>query len=256
PKQQVWATDVETGKARLLGDMGCEQEDCADIQISPDGQWAVWATKHHLWLAPVSGDKPARQLTELRGDESAPQWSPDSKHIAYVSDRRDHSFVAICDLSPERVRYLSPSADRDIAPRWSPDGRQLVFIRVSGTQNHLPVIPLRPRSWALWVVNAETAEAREVWHSSNEMNDSLPHFAEESLKFAATGKIVFCSERDGHNHLYAISTTGGKPMLLTPGDFDVEDVELTNDRSAVLYTSNQDDVDRRHIWQIGIMGGT
>ncbi len=69
PKQQVWAADVETGKTRLLGDMGCDQEDCADIQISPDGQWAVWSAKHHLWLAPVAGDKPARQLTELRGDE-------------------------------------------------------------------------------------------------------------------------------------------------------------------------------------------
>src|SRR5947209_7730959 len=64
PKQQVWAADVDSGKTRLLGDMGCEQEDCADIQISSDGQWAVWAAaKHHLWLAPVSGDKPARQLT-------------------------------------------------------------------------------------------------------------------------------------------------------------------------------------------------
>src|SRR5205823_7089944 len=38
PKQQVWAADVESGKTSLLGDMGCEQEDCADIQISPDGQ--------------------------------------------------------------------------------------------------------------------------------------------------------------------------------------------------------------------------
>ena len=47
PKEQVWASDVENGKARLLGDLGCEDEDCEDIQISPDGQWAVWSTKHH-----------------------------------------------------------------------------------------------------------------------------------------------------------------------------------------------------------------
>src|SRR5215475_13932022 len=78
PKQQVWAAEVDTGKTRLLGDLGCEEEGCEDIQISPNGQWAVWSTKHHLWLAPVVGDKPARQLTELRGDESQPQWSPDS----------------------------------------------------------------------------------------------------------------------------------------------------------------------------------
>src|SRR6185369_10238237 len=41
PKQQVWAADVETGKTRLLGDMGCGEEDCEDIQLSPDGLTAV-----------------------------------------------------------------------------------------------------------------------------------------------------------------------------------------------------------------------
>jgi len=39
-------------------------------------------------------------------------------------------------------------------------------------------------------------------------------------------------------------------MLLTRGDFDVEDVELTPDKTAVLYTSNQNDVERRHIFKI------
>src|SRR6476660_8934007 len=37
PKQQVGAAAVENGEARLLGDMGCEEEGCEDIQISPDG---------------------------------------------------------------------------------------------------------------------------------------------------------------------------------------------------------------------------
>ena len=86
------------------------------------------------------------------------------------------------------------------------------------------------------------------------MNDSLPPFAEESLKFTA-GRIVFCSEMDGRNHLYSIATSGGKPALLTSGDFDVEDVELSTDGGAVIYTSNQNDVERRHIWQVGIAGG-
>jgi dipeptidyl aminopeptidase/acylaminoacyl peptidase len=256
PKQQVWAADADTGKVRLLGDMGCEREDCEDIQISPDGQWAVWSgAKHHLWLAPVAGDKPARQLTELRGDEGAPQWSPDSKHIAYVSNRGDHSFIVIYDFSPERVRYVVPTTNHDGDPRWSPDGKQIVFIRTDGTENHLPLIPERTHPWALWLANAETAEAKELWHSTNEPNGSLPLFAGPSLKFA-NGRIVFDSEQDGRNHLYSISTTGGQPVLLTPGEFDVEDVEFTPDLSAVLYTSNQNDADRRHIWRVNVSGGT
>lgn len=252
PKQQVWAADVDTGKTRLLGDLGCEEEGCEDIQISPNGQWAVWSTKHHLWLAPVAGDKPARQLTELRGDESQPQWSPDSKHVVFVSDRRDHSFIAIYDFSPEQVRYVAPTAARDFAPRWSPDGSQIVFIRTAGTENHLPLIPKRPRPWSLWLADAQTAQAHQIWHSSEEMNGSLPHFATESLKFAAGGRIIFNSEHDGYSHLYSISNNGGRALPLTEGNYDVEDVELTRDKTAVLYTSNQDDIDRRHIWRVSV----
>src|SRR5215467_10890583 len=252
PKQQVWAADVDTGKTRLLGDLGCEEEGCEDIQISPNGQWAVWSTKHHLWLAPVAGDKPARQLTELRGDESQPQWSPDSKHVVFVSDRRDHSFIAIYDFSPEQVRYVAPTAARDFAPRWSPDGSQIVFIRTAGTENHLPLIPKRPRPWSLWLADAQTAQAHQIWHSSEDMNGSLPHFATESLKFAAGGRIIFNSEHDGYSHLYSISNNGGRALPLTEGNYDVEDVELTRDKTAVLYTSNQDDIDRRHIWRVSV----
>jgi dipeptidyl aminopeptidase/acylaminoacyl peptidase len=256
PKQQVWAADVETGKTRLLGDMGCEQEDCADIEISPDGQWAVWPAKHHLWLAPVAGDKPVRQLTELRGDESSPQWSPDSQHLAFRSNRADHSLIVLYDLSPARVRYLAPSAERDRAPHWSSDGKQLVFIRSGGAENHLPLIPQRPTPWAIWIANAETSEAHELWHSSQEMNGSLPPFAEDSLNFAAGGRVIFCSEQDGRNHLYSVASSGGQPVLLTPGDFDVEDVAMTQDKTGVIYSSNQNDVDRRHIWRVSAAGGT
>jgi len=251
PKQQVWAVEVETGKTWMLGDMGCAEEDCEDIELSPDGQTAVWVgAKHHLWMASLTDGKPARQLAELRGEEGEPQWSPDGKHIAFSSGRRDHAFIAIFDVAEQRVRYVAPSVDRDFAPRWSPDGKQLIFIRTPGAENHLPVIPVRAHPWAIWLADAATAEAHELWHSGKEMNDSLPPFASESLKFAADGKVVFCSEQDGRNHLYMVSTQGGQPVLLTAGKFDVEDVELIPDKTAVLYTSNQNDEDRRHVFKI------
>ena len=256
-KQQVWAVDTDSGDARLLGDMGCSEEGCEDIQLSPDGQFAVWAAKKQLWIAAVSAATSARQLTEISGDNASPRWSPDGHQIAFVSKRGDHSFIVIYNLGGSSVRFIAPSADRDIHPRWSRDGRRLAFIRIPGIQQKLPLIPVRTEPWTIWVAEPAVGQAREIWHSGTQPNDSFPELtAGTSFQFGASDRIVFASEQDGRNHLYSISATGGAATLLTPGRFDVEDVALGADnRNAIYYTSNQDDVDRRHIWRVSLEGG-
>src|SRR6266705_3309135 len=132
-KQQVFAQDVDAKKKgaapRLLGEMGCPEEDCEDIQISPDGAWALWSAKKKLWLASIDGKQPAKELATVRGSAVQPKWSPDGKHIAFDSQRDDHSFVAIYDFGGDSVRYMAPSVDKDSMPRWSPDGKAIVFVR-------------------------------------------------------------------------------------------------------------------------------
>src|SRR6202051_2161644 len=54
--QQVGGAEVDkTAEPRLLGEMGCDAEECEDIQISPNGEFAVWSAKKQLWIAPLSG---------------------------------------------------------------------------------------------------------------------------------------------------------------------------------------------------------
>ncbi|HSY91416.1 MAG TPA: prolyl oligopeptidase family serine peptidase [Candidatus Binatus sp.] len=260
-KQQVFALDVDAkdkaATPRLLGDMGCPEEECEDIQISPDSKWVVWSAKKKLWLASVDGKQQAKELASVRGAAVQPKWSPDGKHVAFVSQREGHSFIAVYDFDGSDIRYLLPSVDKDSMPRWSPDGKSIVFVRTAGAEHKLPLIPARPEPWSLWIADASTGTGRVLWRSGGRLEDSLPGLTEDgSLKFTADGRVVFASEQDGRNHLYSISAAGGEAQLLTPGDFDVEDVTLSADKAWVIYSSNQDDVDRRHLWRVPASGGT
>jgi dipeptidyl aminopeptidase/acylaminoacyl peptidase len=67
---------------------------------------------------------------------------------------------------------------------------------------------------------------------------------------------VFPWEADGWTHLYSVPVAGGVPAtLLTPGAFEVEHAALMTGGRQMIFSSNQGDTDRRHLWKVDVAGG-
>ena len=81
-------------------------------------------------INPKTGEilsSPKKLALTFEGKNSGPVWSPDGKHIVYISKRRPSDRRILCIYSVETGKIREILHKSQVAlPRWSPDGRFLL----------------------------------------------------------------------------------------------------------------------------------
>lgn len=249
-KQQIYLISFSGGEPKLVSEG-------SNPAFSPDGKRLVFTKRGQVWSVGVADDSKSEQLFTIRGSAGSLRWSPDGKQLAFVSNRGDHSFIGIYNVIAKEIKYLNPSVDRDNNPVWSPDGKKIAFLRIPNQKQNLPFIEEREGlPWAIMIYDITNGQTKEIWRAKEGKGSNFWNIsADNQLFWSADNQIVFPWEGDGWLHLYAVATTGGNARLLTPGNFEVQYVTMTPDGKAMVYSSNQDDIDRQHIWRVEISGG-
>jgi dipeptidyl aminopeptidase/acylaminoacyl peptidase len=249
-EQAVWVVPVTGGAPRRIGEGNSPA-------VSPQGDRVAFIRRGQVWGASLRDTAAATQLLQARGRARTLRWSPDGSKLAFVSARGDHAFIALYDLGAKSLRFLDPSVDADAEPAWSPDGRRLALLRIPASVGRLPFTPQRrAQPWSIRVVDVASGAGRQVWVADTGRGSAFRGVvAASQLAWAAGDRLVFPWEKDGWTHLYALPVQGGRATLLTPGAFEVEHVTVSPDGATVVYSSNHDDIDRRHVWRVGVAGG-
>ncbi|MGH8115173.1 MAG: prolyl oligopeptidase family serine peptidase, partial [Rhodanobacteraceae bacterium] len=157
------------------------------------------------------------------------------------------------------LAYMAPSTGIDETPRWSPDGTHIAFTRRHGVGGApRPILKQTPQPWSIMAADVGNGDAHVVWRSPDTLVGSYPETAGgANLHWADNGaRLTFLSDIDGWPHLYSVASSGGTPLLLTPGKFMVEDVVLSRDERSLIYSANtgttKNDDDRRHLFEVPV----
>jgi tricorn protease len=95
--------------------------------LSPSGKRAVISTHGELFtIATDRGD--VHRLTQTPdAREVQPHWSPDGKHIAYVSDKTGREELWLCDERGQNHKQLTNTDTQKGAPVWSPSSEAILY---------------------------------------------------------------------------------------------------------------------------------
>jgi dipeptidyl aminopeptidase/acylaminoacyl peptidase len=105
--------------------------------ISPNGQWIAYTVREtnwdenayhtEIWLADAKTGE-LRQLTRhAKKSSTSPAWSPDSRILAFATDRDDKRQVYLIDPRGGEARKLTSTEEGVGNFAWSPDGKSIAY---------------------------------------------------------------------------------------------------------------------------------
>ncbi|MGH9666648.1 MAG: TolB family protein, partial [Bryobacteraceae bacterium] len=188
-----------------------------EVRVSPDGANAVFT----VTTGDAAADRPVTNLMRLSLSGGQPrevgkaprephdlQWSPDSKHVAFLGSRDGQSSVWVWNVSSGKLRrvcayergnaFLSKAGNM---LAWSPDGRQLAF---AGTTEPEPP-PADP-----------VVVTRIQYKTRTALSDNR------------------------RTHIYVVRAAGGRPRQLTRGGADEHSIDWGGDGSEIVFLSNRE----------------
>jgi Tol biopolymer transport system component len=193
---------------------------------SPDGsrllimRYEVYSVRRdgHAWRR-ITHERPHFDIAF----DDQPAWSPDGRHVAYVSEKHVQTDLDLweIDVGGGRLRAITANARDELDPAWSPDGTMLAFTRRVARLTYVTVL----RGGRARVL---TAGSRPAWSPDG-----------RQLAFV----------RDGRIHLMSADGTDVRPF--TSGPDDEPDWSPDGRRLAFVRRTGFE----QDIWSVDVNGG-
>lgn len=248
----IFLVNIESGEKKQLTAPPPKTIDDAPA-FSPNGRFVAFTRGfeplvQEIFIAPITGDEPPRQLTFDKSWIGGAAWSADGKRIIFASQRSENKQTLLWQIAADGgAPELMETGGKDFGkPTISPDGRTIAYVEnsidiniwrsqrasnandfrkliASSRNDHSP--QLSPDGKRL-VFSSNRTGGYEIWTAdtdgSNERQlTDAPNFSSGSPRFSPDGRFVaYDSQAAGANDagVFIVSADGGTPRRLTaPG---------------------------------------
>lgn len=199
-----------------------------DLVLSPDGKKVAFIAHGEVFAASAKDGGNAIRLTNSAANEGQIAWSPDSKRLAYVSDREGPGHLYLYDFAKETETALTTGPLQDSRPVWSPDGKSIAYFR-DGREIHV----LKPDTGAdLTVVSKKL---RTLSPPYREDGASAVVWSPDGVWLA-----FFNIESRGFSNVAVVPATGGEEKALSfLSNASGDGIVWSPDRSYILFGTAQ-----------------
>ncbi|MGQ3887788.1 Tol-Pal system beta propeller repeat protein TolB [Legionella sp. CNM-1927-20] len=219
---------------KLTGERGVFSTRIAYVLVQRQGG----RSKYSLEVADVDGHSPQSLLVSAAPIMS-PSWSPDGRHIAYVSFEKKKAQVFIVNVATGRRTLVTDFMGINGAPAWSPDGRQLAVVLSKGG------------SPKIYSVDLSSGNLKQL--TFGEAIDTEPRFAPDNRS------LLFTSGRGGSPQIYKLSLADGNISRITyEGNYNARASYTPDQKHIVMlhrdensrFTIAVQDIDKSYINQL------
>lgn len=172
-----------------------------DISFSADGNYiAVFAKRERgrsLMIFDVLRKKLVKTIEMEVEQQMNPAWSPDGRTVAFSANRAGRFDIYTVDIETREVKNVTDDETYDGSPVYSPDGASIIFSSVVG-ENY---------SQLFRVDLADPGKRFRLTEGAWSDKDAI---------YTSKGTwLVFTSDRNGVDNIYAMELATGKTLQLT-----------------------------------------
>lgn len=262
---KMWFMLIILATASSLYADGMTAEMVADLQtvrqaaVSPNGDHIAYtvsiprtadeapgASRSELWVMPAAGGA-ATQYTVVPMSVGGIRWSPDGKHISFLSlikDRSETAQVYSIPLKGGAIQQLSNHNASISNHLWSPDGRSIAFLAKEVLSDALKAAEAAGQDWIdtdatelqqrAYILDVASGNIRPL----NDMPGSIWALAwspdSKSLAIQAS-KSVSVDDNYMFSAIYKVSVADGKQMPLCKTEGKLGAMAFSPDGSTFAY---------------------